>query len=302
MLPQYQLSTILVFLCCLCLFLAADGQDDELDSDVISVTQHVHDSRKGTVGLIRSHHDASITSSPCSSVIMLGVGTSMTVRDYDKISTHIAEGSSIVVLIVDFNEFHFQKTSPQKYALLVNAISNNISSLVPVCKDREPLLLIGGHSSSGEAAIMALNGGLLEFDPDGWVGLDPYNMSPEVIGNNVHMEIPSINWGFTKETCLVATDKAARTAYELADPHSRVLYAIQNDEKDCKITHCVFSDNGCGIICPLTEENDWVLTDVAWSIHLFVDAVANRIPFDRSHFQMEKETKIKLYVNEEQVE
>jgi len=226
----------------------------------------------------------------------------MTVRDYDKLSAHIAAGSSTVVLIIDHNEHNFQKTSPQKYAQLVNAIHNQISSLVPICMEQEPLLLIGGHSSSGEAAILALNTGLLEFHPDGWVGLDPYDLSPQVIGSNLHMGIPSINWGFSKSTCLVATDKAAKAAYGLANPHSRVLYMIQNDEKECKITHCVFSDHGCGIICSLKEKNDWILTDIARSVHLFVDAVANQIPFDRSHFQMGMETRIKLYMNEEQVE
>ncbi|KAL3945015.1 MAG: hypothetical protein SGBAC_000872 [Bacillariaceae sp.] len=226
----------------------------------------------------------------------------MTVRDYDKLSTRIAAGSSIVVVIMDYNEHSFQKTSPEKYAHLVNAIHNSTSSLVSACKDQEPMLLIGGHSSTGEAAIMSLDSSLLEFNPDGWVGLDPYDMSSEVIGNDVHMEIPSINWGFTKTTCLVGTEKAAKAAYELANPSSRVLYQIQNDEKNCKITHCVFSDHGCLIVCSSNEKNDWVHKSVARSIQMFVDAVTSRIPFDRSHFQLDLENRVMLYVNDEQVE
>ncbi|CAJ1914540.1 unnamed protein product [Cylindrotheca closterium] len=301
MLFQYLRATVFSCLCCLCLCSRAYATD-EVGSKVISATEHVHDSEHGTVGLIRTYHDASYTESPCSAMILLGVGTSMSIRDYDKLSTRIAAGSSIVVVIMDHNEHFFQKTSPEKYARLVNAIRSNISSLVSICKNQEPLFLIGGHSSSGEAAIMTLENSLLGVNPDGWVGLDPYDMSPETIGNDAQIKIPSINWGFAKTTCLVATDKAAKAAFELADPGARVLYQINNNENDCKITHCVFSDHGCGIICSSNEENDWVPTVVARSINLFVNAVAGRIPFDRSHFQLDLENRVRLYMNDEQFE
>lgn len=81
------------------------------------------------------------------------------------------------------------------------------------------------------------------------------------------------------------------------------IYIYLHRYTEVRTSHCVFSDHGCGIICSLKEKNDWILTDIARSVHLFVDAVANQIPFDRSHFQIGMETRIKLYsMNEEQLE
>jgi len=292
-------------MCFLHLCSIAYGQVGEVTDGVISETNHVHDSKNdATVGLIRTHYDTSF--GECSTLLMLGVGTSMSVRDYDNLSIRIAAGSSIIVVIADHNEHNIQKTSPEKYARMANAVYGNMSNLLPTCKGKEPLILIGGHSASGEAVIRALKSNLLDFDPDGFVGLDPYEISAKTMGRNKFLlEFPSINWGFAKTTCLVTKQKAAKAVYELTDSNARVLYEINNKEKDCKITHCVFSDRGCGItpfLCPTTSaENDWVLTSVARSIHVFVDAAMKRTPFDKSHFQLDPSNKVEIYVNEEQI-
>lgn len=306
MLSMYQIFTVTFCLCWVRVIASGNGQVDEGVGRVVSVTQHVHDSTNESLGLIRSHYDASFEETQCSALLFVGVGTSMSVRDYDKLSTRIAMGSSIVVVIMDHNEHSIQKTSPQEYANLLNAINRQKATLIPACVNGEQLLLAGGHSSSGEAAIKAIMLGLVDFGPNGWVGLDPYDVSPKTIGNkDFRMELPSINWGFAKTTCFVSTRKAAKAAYELSNENARVLYEINNKDKDCKITHCVFSDHGCGITplsCSTSDENDWVLTSVARSIHVFVNAVTKQLSFDRVDFQIEDQTKVQIFVNDEQVE
>eukprot|EP00980_Cylindrotheca_fusiformis_P010699 scaffold2400_cov187-Cylindrotheca_fusiformis.AAC.4 len=273
---------------------------------VISKTTRVHDSEGKELGIIRYHYDSSPKKSACSTILILGVGTSMSVSDYDKLSWQVAMDTSIFIVFADHNEHEIIKTSPERFAHLANAISDQIALIAPFCSNEGANIMIGGHSASGEASMKALQNGLYDFRPHGFVGLDPFEVSTKTFGTNENIiGIPSINWGFTKTTCLVTREKAAAGAYQRTLKAARVLYAIENKHNGCKITHCVFSDHGCGVSpfsCSTHEEYEWVFGYVANSIHLFVDAVREDLPFSKQYFQLETEHEVIYYVNNDEIE
>jgi hypothetical protein len=270
---------------------------------VFSVTKDVKDEKNAILGEIRYHYDSSISS--CSFVLILGVGTLMSVSDYDKLSEQISLGKPIVVVISDYNPGNFQKTSSTKYALLTNKIENQMADLIPICAEANTEIVIGGHSASGEASLVAWQLDLLEMEPIGYVGLDPYEISEKTVDKSKILTLPAVFWGFTKTTCLVTKEKAAEAAYEITSPNSRVLYEIHN-ENGCGITHCVFTDHGCGVrplICSTQDEFDWVYKYVAKSIHLFLDAVHSGTSFNRDYFELHGVPEdLTLYVNKDEVE
>lgn len=260
-----------------------------------SVTKHIRD------GLIRYHY---VDESNCSSIIILGVGTAMSVFDYDKVSTKVAFGNSTPVVIIDHNPDNIIKTSAEKYANLVNAIKINISTLMPICSNVKTNIIVGGHSASGEASLKALQENLLDFKPVGYIGLDPYEISPRTFDEkDFILNIPALYWGFSKTTCLVTKEKAAEAAYEITSVDARVLFQIQNDKTDCEMTHCVFSDQGCGFyICGTEAKYEWIFDYLDNSIYLFLLAIKENIPFTKEYFQFtEHQRDIHIYVNQDEV-
>lgn len=119
----------------------------------------------------------------------------MSVSDYDKLSNKISLGHPIVVAIVDYNPGNFKKTSSTKYAYLMNNLQSEMRELIPICAKADPGIVIGGHSASGETSLTAWQLDLLEIDPIGFVGLDPYEISEKTIDdNNKFLNIPAIFW------------------------------------------------------------------------------------------------------------
>jgi hypothetical protein len=274
-------------------------------NDVVSVTESVKDETNNKeLGMIRYHYDAAIAS--CSFVLILGVGTFMSVSDYDKVSEQIALGYPIVVVISDHNEGNFQKTSSTDYALLVNGLGSQLSDLIPICSNGDAKIVIGGHSASGEASVVAWQHGLLEMMKPivGFVGLDPFEISEHTVDESNTLDLPGLFWGFTRTTCSVTKEKAAEAAYKLTSSFARVLYTIHNDN-GCDISHCVFTDHGCGVrplICGTRDQHDWVYQYVAESIHLFLDAIDRNTAFSRDYYQLHGTPEdISFYVNQDEV-
>ena len=277
--------------------------------------KHHNNGQKKLVGQIRYHYDdhdddASKHLPSCSYVMVIGVGTSMSVSEYDKLSHQIVTGTSIVMIISNHNVGGLVKTSSDQYSKLLNAINEQLHDLVPACTvnnnennnttmTKNKKIIIGGHSSSGQAAFEASLKGLFHFKPFGFVGLDPYEIS---VGQKI-LHLPSLYWGLTDTTCLVNVDKAALGAYHRTSEDARILYSIDNSQN--KITHCVFSDRGCGIgfviVCPTTTTTfDWVYEIVAESVHLFINTLVNDKPFKKDDFELPqtKSGKVFLRVNE----
>ena len=271
--------------------------------DVISENKHL--------GRIRVHYlnetvDASDSPSsrPCSDILMIGVGAAMKVENYDNLATSIvtkAGSSSLVFIISDANPGGIIKLDADKYAALANGLRGQLSSgIIPVCTNaKDPKFLIGGHSASGQATLGAVQKGLLDFVPDGFVGLDPFEISTRTMNFDSPLPFPTMNWGFEKTTCGVQLDKATRGAYKLSSPDpGRVLYLIDNEDND--MTHCVFTDKGCFFICPTSQKFDWVYESVAESVNSFLNAIHSEgSPFSRGSFALPSTVSgnVNLYVN-----
>lgn len=269
-------------------------------------------SEQNLLGIIRYHYDVDRAS--CDNVLLLGVGTLMSVRDYDNISKKIASHNSIVVIVADHNVEHVEKTSPERYAMLTNEVINQLNRLLPICRsgvasyDEDTIqFLIGGHSASGQAALQAWQKGLLSTTsqhPVAFLGLDPYEISNRTIDQQMGLTLPSLSWGFKKSTCLVQTEKAARGAYETTKG-SRVLYVIDNSGEGCTITHCVFTDRGCGVrpfSCTTMTTLEWVHEAVAESVGLFLQALHGASAFDHSQFELSRSllpVDVAFFVNDE---
>ena len=235
----------------------------------------------------------------------------MTVDQYDKIAAQIVTGTSVVVVVCKHNVNGIVKTSATQYARLINAINARLSKiLVPVCSNTtrsNTHVVIGGHSSSGQAAFEAMQNDLYTFEPLAFFGLDPFQISPSTIHSHHSMPLPSLYWGLTETTCFVNVEKAATGAYRLTDPTmgGKVLYSIDN-KKDKAVTHCIFTDHGCGmgaiVVCPATQsESKWVHQAVAKSLHNFLLALKDGNEFERKLFELPVTAsgEVQLHVNEE---
>lgn len=288
--------------------------DGALASQIVSETKDVMGENKH-IGRIRFHHFAegvdirdSPSSQSCSDVLMIGIGTAMNVENYDNLATSIVTksgSSSLVVIISDANPGSIIKLESEKYAALANGLRSQLNQgLIPVCNNqKDPRFLIGGHSASGQASLGAVQNGLLKFVPDGFVGLDPFKISTKTMNFDSPLPFPTMTWGFEKTTCGVQLQKAARGAYKLSSPDAgRVLYLIDN--KDNRMTHCVFTDSGCFFVCSPNEKFDWVYESVAESIHSFVNAIStDGSPFSRESFAMPSTASghVHLYLNNDVV-
>lgn len=257
-----------------------------LGTQVFSDTKDVMIDTK-RIGRIRYHYfnDSSdsyvnTASGPCSAILMIGVGTAMSVEAYDNLAKNIVTKSgtsSLVVVISDpnpgMNPIEFNSA---KYAKLSNGIREQLnSSIIPVCTGQQQddlRFLIGGHSASGQAVLGAVQKGLFDFVPDGFIGLDPFAIDERTMDFSSPLQLPTLSWGFNHTTCAVQVEEAARGAYKLSSPNvGRVLYLIDNEDNG--MTHCVFTDNGCTAICPTDAKFDWVYESVAESINFFVNVL-----------------------------
>lgn len=222
-----------------------------------------------------SSEATSTQASACQTILIMGVGTTMSVEDYDLLSSDIVLSmynasrvvGSMVVIISDSQLRRPFKNDVRKNANLTETIISQLSTLVtPICsgntKDSSPVFIVGGHSASGKASFAAVPLLLsMNIKIHGFFGLDPFYFAAKGAKSDVEVEakkpiildIPSLYWGFSQTTCFVRTKNAALQAYELSNSNQRILYQIQNkphnDKEiagvDTTIDHCFFADNGC---------------------------------------------------------
>ena len=270
------------------LFLALTSVSGEVVSS--DATQVGHEK-----GKIRFFYDDEYVQDSCSVVVILGVGTAMTVNDYQDLAFEITSGTNAVTVFADHNPDWFVKTDPEAYASLANELVSDLAAVIPLCESKTPLIAIGGHSSSGMAAVKALP--LLHFVPDGFVGLDPFDFE-----ETPSIPMPSLLWGFAETTCAVSVEKAAKIAFEGANRNSRVFFQIQNLHEE--LTHCSFSDKGCEIVCPEREGSDLVRRAVGVSLQIFTAALVHGHSLDRKLFEtvlVDTALEAKLFVNHDEV-
>jgi hypothetical protein len=216
---------------------------------------------EGGEGNIRFHYDDSIdTENSCETVILLGVGTAMNVGDYDKLSSQVVADSSIVFIITDHSPGNPIKLGQKmRYAKLADLVAENLSTMIPVCKSQPRFgFIVGGHSASGQTAVNAL-GVITKFAPAGWLGLDPFRFPNDENVLASYKALPgTLNFGFSKTTCLVSIGQAGKRGYENSNSSSRVFFQVENTQgllgpiAGAGICHCSFTDGGC-LACAIEE-------------------------------------------------
>ena len=228
--------------------------------------------------------------------MFLGVGTAMSVQDYDGLAADIVADKPIITIVSDHAPRFFVKLSSRSFRKYYNAMTKSLEHLVPVCKGKKPLILVGAHSASGQASIKALPD--LVPQPDGYVGLDPFSINEKM---TISPSIPTLEWGFAKTTCAVKIDQAAKAAYEISSKDHRVFYRIDNVSKE--IAHCVFTDKGCAFICGKKEDGEWVRGAVAQSIHKFVQSIKSGLFYRKAEFSLPgvDSSLFSLFVNTDEV-
>lgn len=277
-------TSLVALLCC-----------DSAAAEVVSVTKHVHGA-----GTIRYHYDTNSSRPSCHTVMILGVGTAMSVSDYDLISHEIVNSNIIMPIVVDPEPDWFIKTSAERFAKLANVLVGQIKDTISVCATTSTpkVIIVGGHSAGGQAAMEALP--LFDFVPKGFLGLDPYEIDQTDQPLNHH---PALFWGFAETTCGVDVNKAAKAGYDISDESHRILYQIQHN-KDNHNTHCIFTDNGC-CACPDSmsfDQQERLLALVGESTKRFVHAIQHG-SFSREEFELNGEDVIvRLFVNQDNVD
>ena len=194
--------------------------------------------------------------------------------------------------MMDHNPGWIDKRDPDKYTNIVNELVRNLDKYIHLSRALAPTrkIVMGGHSTSGQAAINSFHG--LEFTPDAFFGLDPYKVQREM----KKITAPVLLWGFNRTTCAVDREKAAKGAYYISPTDKRVFYQVKNT--DGKITHCIFTNGGCqSRVCPAQKVGFWVRQAVANSLSPFTnnDVILN----DRFLSVIPKEHRedLNLYVN-----
>lgn len=220
-------------------------------------------------GQVRIHY-SSTTPASCDA-ILLGVGTSMSISSYDKLSEELIKYGYVTV-IMDHAPGNMVKTDPQKYATLANDVKTNLNSwLNGIGCNTVTHWLMGGHSAGGQAAQNAISTGLVQADAI--FSIDPYNAN-----NAGNVNLPAMYWGFDVTTCFVDKNAAAKAAY-LHSQNLRAFYRVakQYSWGPCgyspKYFHCSFCDEHCPACtnCVLTPQSFFV--DVANSVNKFITAL-----------------------------
>jgi len=230
------------------------------------------------------------TTSRCQAVVILIVGTAMSVGDYVQLATTIvsksgsSNGSSYVVAIMDNNTKNIKKQSGTQSVNVANQVVENLSTYVPVCVNQQPLYYFGGHSAGGAGAIIAINSSTneqpaLNFPVAGYIGLSPTGFKASNI-----LSIPTLLWDFSLMTCAVCPKTAAQLAYNIVDIQDnvqvpRIFYQVQATNTVNYMLggdHCTYTDSGCAGMCGGTKTDRSDMHDaVAESIHNFWVAMTN---------------------------
>lgn len=224
------------------------------------------------VGALRSgaykyFFDASVEDA-CDTVLLMNVGTAMSVKDYDIIATDIVKDQKVTVIIGDHNPRFPVKLFSNGFKKYYNEMIPSLQRIVPSCKDtKDPMILVGGHSASGKAVVEALPN--LDSKPAGFVGLDPFPIKERKM--KIDDSIAVLTWGLEKTTCRAKVQQTAKAAYNIASSDRRVFFRVDNMSQ--KIQHCVFTDGGCAVICGKGKSGVWVPPAVGKSIEVFIASI-----------------------------
>jgi len=186
-------------------------------------------------------------------ILMLGVGTSMKSTDYSMLGHDIVRGRpGIIAVVVDFMPGDPFKFDPLRFVDATNAILDELSPQY----NEATMLIVGGHSAGGYAAASTISISMDDLyrhyhhlSPGGYVGLDPvppgFGPFPGRFMVNI-TTVPSFVVGFRSKSCGVDPLRSGRAAYIKSNPTHRTLLEIRNPSGEYR--HCMFTDNGCGVL------------------------------------------------------
>ena len=267
-------------------------------------------------------------SSACETVVLLIVGTAMSVGGYVDLAQAIVKqgsrsGSSTVVAIMDDNLHGIQKQSGNKAANVANAVVTNLSKYVPVCSSQAVAggvptrFFFGGHSAGGGGAMnvmnaLPLNTKPLDFDVAGFIGLSPFGMKKHLpLQKHLSLHIPTLLWDFSLMSCFVCPKTAAQQVYNSVSPTvPRFFYQLQTKNTLNVVLggdHCSYTDRGCFGMCSGGKTGrSFMHTAVAKSIDTFIRATISE-QYERSQFLLDSDNEqqmnnnVKLYSGMEEV-
>ena len=255
---------------------------------------------RGVKGRYRYYHDEN---SVCESVVMLNVGTAMSNGDYRDLALDTIRASpDTVFIVVDNNPRVINKQSPRAFAGIANAIADDLTNLIPQCKEATPKkgFLIGGHSAGGQATIdVMIQEGLLHFNVVGYVGLAPFNVNKK----KMTIGVPSLIWDFSRTSCGVTFTQAGLAAYQISSPEiGRLFYRVQTSNWNPILgPHCSFTNSGCASMCAGERElNSWIGIRVGKSIAIFIEEIKSGNEFSERSFGIDQPG-VELYVNHQNV-
>ena len=299
-------AAMLSFLLRLCLLLtvalASAKQNESNDAMVISSKKTSIPHVKGN--FIYHYSEGSV----CGSLVMLAVGTAMSPKYYNELATNIIQQSpDTVVFIVDNNPCNPIKVDANTFAGISNAIVDQLADLVPVCRSvPNRKIFIGGHSAGGQAVIGAIQQRekLLKYPVAGFIGMAPFDVSKV---DNSPIDVPSLQWGFSKTSCGVTYTKAAMLSYQISQPHKgRVFYQVvtHNWNTVSGGPHCSFTDRNCAGMCGGSKSTRaFIHENVGRSVKVLIENAGTAIGIRKSDFEFEMSSseEVNLFVNEDTV-
>lgn len=292
-------------------------------AEVVFEPQDEKGTKATTGGRFRVAYD---NAQPCiDTIVMVNVGTAMSVGDYSVLSEMAVRDSSIAFVMADnqpsfgIKQAMFGGNGPRdNLACLADYVMNNITSYVhKLCQDiSHTKFILGGHSASGITAGEVVLGAPSKCNTtriDGYLGINPFYKRLPISfkpwsGLNLS-SVPSMLWGHSMDSCGVTVDSGGLFGYKSSSDEFRVLYQTQLDKKGCG--HCDVTNEGCGRFqilrwtysaCKLSDRSESVKAAVASSIRKFAKAIQQdgpRVNFNRQFLAVSVSSplKVKLFVN-----
>lgn len=197
-------------------------------------------------------------------LILLVVGTNMSVNDYTDLATHCVTGQPTVVVVVDNNPGKMVKLKGEHTVVAFNDITENLDERFEnITFEKGKKILVGGHSAGGSSVIDAMSSGDFTFQPSGYIGLDPLASRPSITEKSI--AVPTLAIGFTEKTLGVPVDHAGLAAYHVSPSNHRILMQIINPKEFLKyqITHNIFIDRESN------EKGAWVRPAIGGFVTVF---------------------------------
>jgi hypothetical protein len=201
------------------------------------------------------------------SVMVMGVGTACSSKDYSRLANAIVDGvDNLLVAIADPWSPNLFKNDPKPF----KAAFDSVKAVLITLKYKVKAYYVGGHSAGGQAAANAIkNKEYITDDIGGFIGWDPYKSQSKWA-----LSVPALIWTFSKASCFVEPSMGGGASFYDAIVPSDSSFAIKNDVKYTfqgkDYQHCIFTDYGCLGFCKPPKDPSAAYKAIALSIGNFI--------------------------------